>query len=106
MLCERDRELARQFRSRVSAIVAVVDLWVFGSRARVEAADDSDLDLFLVVDQCAPELRTRVSEIAWEVGFEADTLLSTTVASRQQLEQGPLAASPLLRNVRTEGVRV
>jgi predicted nucleotidyltransferase len=48
----------------------VLDLRVFGSRARGDAAPDSDLDVFIELDGCDPELRQRISEIGWEVGFE------------------------------------
>jgi hypothetical protein len=52
-----------------------------------------------------PELRQRISEIAWEVGFEMDRMISTVMASRAELEHGALRANPLVLNVQREGVR-
>ena len=65
---------------------------------------DSDLDLFIEVEETTPEIRERISEIAWEVGFELDRVISTVVASRDDLEHGAMGAIPLLLNVGREGV--
>ena len=78
----------------------------FGSRARGDATVGSDLDVFLVVDQIDPDLRERISEVAWEVGFENDVVLSTFVVTVEQLERGPIGVSPILRQIEKEGVRL
>jgi len=105
MLREADRRIAREFRRRLSAIAPIVDLRVFGSRARGDAAPDSDLDLFIELEEATPELRKRISEIAWEVGFEMDRMISTVVTTRDDLEHGAMGANPLVLNVEREGVR-
>lgn len=105
MLTKRDRRIAREFQRRLAGVVPVLDLRVFGSRARGEAAPDSDLDVFIEVEKLTPELRRRIDELAWEVGFELDCIISTIVATREQLEDGPMGASPLVLNIEREGVR-
>ena len=105
MLREADRRIAREFRRRLSAIAPIVDLRVFGSRARGDAAPDSDLDVFIELEEATPELRQRISEIAWEVGFEMDRMISTVVTTRDDLEHGAMGANPLVLNVEREGVR-
>lgn len=72
MLTKADRQIVREFQRRLADIAPVLDLRVFGSRARGEAAPDSDLDVFIELEKCTPELRQRISEIAWEVGFEME----------------------------------
>jgi len=105
MLSERDRRIARELRHRLASIVPMLDLRVYGSRARGNAAPDSDLDVFVEVEDLTPGLRRLISEIAWEVGFDADCVISTVVATRKQLEYGAMGASPLILNVEREGIR-
>ncbi|MFQ5811621.1 MAG: nucleotidyltransferase family protein [Anaerolineae bacterium] len=105
MLTETDRQIVREFQRRLANVVPVLDLRVFGSRVRGDAASDSDLDVFIELEACSPELRRRISEVAWEVGFEMDRVISTVVTTRHALEHGAMGANPLVLNVEREGVR-
>jgi predicted nucleotidyltransferase len=44
--------------------VPILQFHVFGSRARGDATEGSDLDVFLVVDHIDANLRRRISETA------------------------------------------
>ena len=101
-----DKQTALEFKRRVAALVPILQFCVFGSRARSEATVGSDLDVFLVVDHIDADLRERISELAWEVGFENDLVLSTFVVTVEQLTQGPVGVSPIIRHIEKEGVRL
>ncbi len=53
---------------------------------------------------CDDGLREKISEIAWEVGFENDVVLSTFVVTVEQLEQGPMGVSPIVWQIEKEGI--
>ena len=106
MLAEADRQVAAEFRRQLEGVIPQFDLRVFGSRARGESGRYSDLDLFVLVPKITPGLRTTISEIAWRVGLDADVVVSTFVATYEQLESGALGASPLLHAIEDEGVPV
>ncbi len=106
MMAPYDRQTALEFKRRAGALAPILQFRVFGSRARGDATAGSDLDVFLVVDHIDGDLRERISELAWEVGFENDVVLSTFVVTVEQLERGPLGVSPIVRQIEKEGVRL
>ena len=106
MMAACDKRTALEFKRRAGALTPILQFRVFGSRTRGDATAGSDLDVFLVVDHIDGDLRERISGLAWEVGFENDVVLSTFVATVEQLEHGPLGVSPIIRQIEKEGVRL
>jgi predicted nucleotidyltransferase len=106
MIALSDRQTALEFKRRVTALAPVLQFCVFGSRARGDGTDESDLDVFLVVDHVDANLREKISEVAWEVGFENDVVLSTFVVTAEQLEHGPMGISPIVLRIEKEGIRL
>jgi len=99
-----DLEIARELRRRLAQGVKIEDFRVYGSRVRGEATPESDLDVYLVVTELTPALRRWIDEIAWEVGFDKDRVISTLVTTRHGLEQGPFGAQPVVRTIEREGI--
>jgi predicted nucleotidyltransferase len=105
-LSAADRQIARELRQRLAQRLKVEDFRVYGSRARGEATSESDLDVYLVVAELTPALRRWIDEIAWEVGFDNDRVISTLVTTRRGLEQGPFGAQPVVQTIEREGIPV
>lgn len=79
---------------------------MFGSRARGDWQEDSDLDVFIEVPDLDAILRRKISEIAWEISLEDGVVISTFVATSDALVESPLAANPILRVIQSEGIAV
>ncbi|OGW19167.1 MAG: hypothetical protein A2X56_05600 [Nitrospirae bacterium GWC2_57_13] len=91
-------------KARLSGVVELVDFRVFGSRARGEADEFSDFDVFIEVETLDAEIKQKSRDIAWEVGFEHLIHISPLVFSRHEVEDSPLKVSPIIANISSEGV--
>lgn len=94
----RDR-LSRLYGERFQRTV------VFGSRARGDASSDSDVDVLVVLggDVRPFEEIRRAGEVVADVSLRNDIYLSCVYTSDFRFEN---AATPFLKAVRREGVRV
>ena len=101
---EHDRAVLRRFSEAVRNRFGAAAIWAFGSRARGDAAPDSDLDVCVVLDALTREADRAVMRLAWEIGFEHDVVISTITYSRAEFEHGPCSQSPLVRAILREGI--
>lgn len=101
-----DIKIARELKGRLSGFVELLDFKVFGSRARGDADEYSDMDVFFEVESLDSVLKEKISEIVWEVGFNNYTVISPLIFTRDELENSPLRSSPIVEAIVEEGVAV
>ncbi|MDA8090645.1 MAG: nucleotidyltransferase domain-containing protein [Nitrospiraceae bacterium] len=103
---EKDLRVIEKFKLLVSQKVKVLELRVFGSRARGDSTEESDLDVLVVVDHVDHEIEKYISECSWEAGFHEDVLIVPVVVSMDAIKHSPLGESVFIKNVYREGVAV
>ena len=103
-MADRDRRILDLFAARVRQHFPAARIWAFGSRARGDSTWESDLDVCVVLNQHAPDTDDRISQIAWEVGFEHELVITPLCFTREAFEQGPMSESTLVTNILHDGV--
>jgi predicted nucleotidyltransferase len=102
----RDYKIARELKRRLAEAVELIDFRVYGSRARGDDEEFSDLDVFIEVASLDKKTKDLISDIAWEVGLENLIVISPLVFTLDEVEKSPLRVSPILVNINEEGIRV
>ena len=106
MLKAYDEKVVHLLKGRIQTITPVKRVIVFGSRARGDAVEESDLDVFIEMEKLTPEIRRQLYDIAWEIGFENDRVISLFLTTTLGLAEGLLSANPILKVIEREGVTV
>jgi predicted nucleotidyltransferase len=102
----RDYNIAREFKRRLAEAVELIDFKVYGSKARGDDDEFSDLDVFIEVASLDRKARDLIYEIAWEVGLENLIVIAPLVFTEDEIENSPLRVSPILINIKKEGIRL
>jgi predicted nucleotidyltransferase len=101
---DSDLKIVKKFKELVSKKVRIVEIRVFGSRARGDSTDESDMDILVVVEHLDREVGKYISDCAWEAGFPEDVVIVPVVLSRKALEEGNIKESSFIRNIFKDGI--
>lgn len=101
---EKDLKVVDKFKSLVAQRVNILEIRVFGSRARGDATEASDLDILLVVDRLDHSTERYISDCAWEAGFPEDVVVMPVAITMDTLRNSPVRESAFIRNVYREGI--
>ncbi|NVM26570.1 MAG: nucleotidyltransferase domain-containing protein [Desulfobacterales bacterium] len=107
LLLEKNEERAiSALKEALSNRFHLLDFRLFGSKARGEGRAGSDIDIMIVLDKCDPVMRSEVYDIVFETNLKYDTFISTTIFTREELEEGPMSESPIYKIIRKEGIAI
>lgn len=100
-----DAEFLQEVKRSVHEIDPKAEVWLFGSRARGDARDDSDWDFLVLTDELVNwGFKSRLRDHLYDVGFNNSHVISTVIQSRKQ--PSFLTVTELYQNVMDEGVRL
>jgi predicted nucleotidyltransferase len=104
-LSPTQKEALVELRRRVCSKFAVESVILFGSVARGEADEESDVDLLIVTAKPLDRLvRHQITKIIFQVNLKYGTNFSSLVVDRENWEKGLLSSSPIREEILKEGV--
>ena len=107
---ELDKQLIEELKRRLPPDVQrhIRRMIMYGSRARGDAAEDSDLDLVALVDENTPELERTLDEIAYNVMWDHDfkPIISLKVFAEERFRSSVARGFSYYRTVEREGITV
>jgi predicted nucleotidyltransferase len=98
-------ELIQRLRERLSAWRDLHGAWIFGSVARGDADNDSDVDLLIVADDLrSPDLHERLSRLQADVRSWTGNDLQLVEHSQTSWRKLVRAKNPLDEQIRLDGI--
>lgn len=98
-------ELIRRLRERLAEWPDLHVAWLFGSVARGEADNDSDVDLLIVADDLqSPDLHERLSSLQADVRSWTGNDLQFVEHSQSSWRKLVRAKNPLVQQIRLDGI--
>jgi len=84
-----------------------IELFLFGSVARGESSESSDVDiLVLLKNPVSTVIEEEIFDIAYEIGLEYDIVFGIIVYTKKQWNRLSNIQSPLIVEIKKEGVKI
>jgi predicted nucleotidyltransferase len=99
-----DIKIISSFKTAVQRACPGCEIVFFGSRAKGKHAKDSDYDVLVIVGELNPEIRRKIYECAWEIGFAHDALIAPVVCEKKEFKR--YSSSPFYQNVKKTGLHL
>lgn len=93
-------------KKELSSRFNLLDLRIFGSKARKEDTPESDIDIFIEIDNINSDIEAEIDDIVYKINLENDTFISTIIFGKKEIEEGPMSESPIYKVILKEGVPV
>jgi predicted nucleotidyltransferase len=105
-LLENERAVIWEFAHTLTRVLGdnLCEIWLFGSKARGNFTDDSDLNLLIVLRHLNPKLRGEIQRIAARISLDFDTLINTHIKDKADWDEIIQYEDTLWREVKRDGI--
>lgn len=106
MLNLNERKAIAELKEKLLSRYDLADLKLFGSKVKGKGTKDSDVDIFIVLEQCDWEIEKKIYELCFEISLKYDTLLSPIIYSKKEIQDDLIKATPFYQVVEREGIPI
>ena len=103
-LAENEERALKELREELFAKYQIIDIRLYGSKARDEGREDSDLDIMIEIPEYDRAIVAEIDDIIYRINLEHDVFISALVFGKDELEEGPMSEAPIYKVIQREGV--
>jgi len=103
-LADHEQRALKVLRERLFEKYPIVDLRLFGSKARGEGRSDSDLDVMIEIPVNDPAIVEDIDDIIYRINLDHDVFISAVIFGRDEIEEGPMSEAPIYKVIQREGI--
>jgi predicted nucleotidyltransferase len=96
------KEFLRELRSRLGE--KLIEVKLFGSKARGEDTKESDIDVLVVVSEATVQIEDSILDIAFDLNLKHEVYISPRVVDPAILSDPVWKITPFLQNISREGI--
>ena len=102
-----EKNILKEIKSRVKATEPDAKIILYGSYARGDANEESDVDLLILVDrhQIDYKEKMKIESPLFRLGFETGLIISPLVKTKFNWEEN-FFFTPLYYNIKKEGIEI
>ena len=99
-----EKKALNALRTALLENYSLLDLRLFGSKAKGTDSHDSDLDVMIVLEDYSPSIESEIDDLIFEINLKYNCFITAIFFSRKELELGPLVESPIYKKILKEGI--
>ncbi len=105
VLKKNEKKALNKFKAQLKQKIPDVGIILYGSKARGDSEEFSDIDLLIIVgEKVTRELRERISHIRYDIELKYDVVFGLILENKEFWHSSLANVMPFYRNVEREGV--
>jgi predicted nucleotidyltransferase len=99
-----ERRALDALKSSLENKYELLDLKVFGSKAKGSDNPESDLDVMIVLKNLTHDIESEIDDLIFDINIEHDCLITAIFFSQEELRAGSMSESPIYKKILQEGI--
>jgi len=99
-----EKKALKVLRTTLLKNYGLLDLRLYGSKAKGTDVPDSDLDVMIVLEDYSPVVESEIDDVIFDINLKYNCFITALLFSRKELEVGPLTESPIYKKILQEGI--